>query len=211
MLVLVKPLVFSVCIGPALWLLYAVFADLTRGTRYLGPDPASYLALETGTWAIWMLIAGLALTPIRYLFNMPYAWRLRRMLGLFSFFYVSLHLFVFVAFILEWEWDELGREILERPYITIGFTAFAMMLPLAITSTDAMRRKMGRHWKRLHRIVYLVNVLAVMHVIWIIRSSYGEAFLYMVLVLMFLGYRVVYHMSPAFRRFTFLPVHRFSK
>ncbi len=205
---LIKPLVFMFCLGPAAWLCYAVYADSVLATSYLGPDPASFLALETGTWAIQLLIAGLALTPIRYLFNMPYAWRLRRMLGLFSLFYASLHLFVFIAFLLEWQWTELGREVVERPYITIGFAAFVLMVPLGLTSFDSLRRSMGRNWKRLHRLVYLINILAVMHVIWIIRSSYGEAFLYTFLVVVLLLYRVLHHFSPAVRRFSLLPVSR---
>lgn len=200
-----KPLVFLVCLLPASYMFYAVYLAYTGGENLLGPDPAKTLSLTTGEWAIRILILGLALTPIRYLFNWPFAWRLRRMVGLFAFFYTSLHLLVFLMFLLQWEWTAIGREITERPYITIGFAAYVLMMALALTSFNNAQRKLGRNWKRLHRLVYAINVLAVMHVIWIVRSSYQDAVLYGGLVSLFLGYRLLRHFVPAVRRFTLRP------
>ena len=200
-----KPLVFLLCLLPAGYMFYAVYLAFTGGENLLGPEPAKTLSLMTGEWAIQILILGLALTPIRYLFNWPYVWRFRRMIGLYAYFYTSLHLLVFLMFLLQWEWTAIGREIVERPYITIGFAAYVLMTALAATSFNRAQRKLGRNWKRLHRTVYAVNVLAVMHVIWIVRSSYADAVLYGGLVALLLGYRVVRRVSPTMRRFTFRP------
>jgi sulfoxide reductase heme-binding subunit YedZ len=200
-----KPLVFLLCLLPAGYMFYAVYLASTGGENLLGPDPAKALSLMTGEWAIQILILGLALTPLRYLFNWPYVWRFRRMIGLYAFFYTSLHFLVFLMFLLQWEWAAIGREIAERPYITIGFASYVLMAVLAATSFNRAQRKLGRNWKRLHRMVYAVNVLAVMHVIWIVRSSYKDAVLYGGLVLLLLAYRMLRRISPTVRRFTFRP------
>lgn len=200
---LIKPAVFITCLSPALWLAYGVALAATGRENLLGPDPAQYLALETGTWSIRMLVAALALTPLRYLFNAPYLWRLRRMLGLFALFYVTLHFLVFLAFLLQWQWQELGREVNERPYITLGFLAFVLLLPLGITSLQVAQRKLGPRWKQLHRLVYVINILAVLHVSWIVRSSIADALFYGVLVVLLLGYRLLRHTYPGVRQFAF--------
>jgi sulfoxide reductase heme-binding subunit YedZ len=202
MKVVIKPVVFVVCLSPALWLFYCVVLAATGGDNLLGPDPAQYLALETGTWAIRMLIGALALTPLRFLFGAPYLWKFRRMLGLFALFYVSLHFVVFLAFLLQWQWQELSREITERPYITVGFLAFILLLPLGITSVQVAQRKLGRRWKQLHQLVYVINILAVLHVTWIVRSSIADALLYAVLVGLLLGYRLLRRLSPKIRKFS---------
>jgi methionine sulfoxide reductase heme-binding subunit len=205
MKLLLKPVVFVLCSLPAAYLFYAVYLAWTGGANLLGPDPPKALSLTTGEWSIRILIAALALTPVRYLFNWPYAWQLRRMVGLFAFFYTSLHLLVFLMFLLQWQWSSIGREIVERPYITIGFAAYVLMFLLAATSFQLAQRRLGRNWKRLHRTVYAINILAVLHVIWIVRSSYADSVLYGGLVLLLLVYRAAAHYSPAFRRFTLRP------
>ena len=201
--IIIKPCVFILFLLPALALFYAVYLSLTGGENLLGPDPAQTLALETGEWSIRILIASLAITPLRYLLKMPELWSYRRMIGLFALFYISLHLLVFLMFLLQWQWGDIGREIIERPYITVGFTAFLLMLPLGMTSFQAAQRKLGRNWKRLHRLVYIINILAVLHVLWIVRSSYFDALLYGSLVSLCLGYRVLRHYSAAVRQFSF--------
>ena len=205
MKVLIKPIVFILCLCPAAYLVYAVYLAFSGGENLLGPDPAEYLSLETGEWAIRLLIASLAVTPLRYLLNAPALFRFRRMIGLYAYFYVSLHLLVFLWFLLGWQWGDIGTEISERPYITIGFTAYVLLTPLAATSFNAAQRKLGRNWKRLHRLTYACAILACMHVIWIVRSSYFDAVLYGGLVLFLLGYRVLRKYSPAVQKFTFFP------
>lgn len=205
---LAKPLVFVVCLLPAAYMFYAVYLAFTGGANLLGPDPPKALSLMTGEWAIRALVLALAITPIRYLFNWPYIWQYRRMAGLFAFFYTSLHLLVFLMFLLQWQWSAIGLEIVERPYITIGFAAYILMIALALTSFSRAQRKLGRNWKRLHRSVYAINILAVMHIIWILRSSYQDVALYGGLVVLLLGYRALRHFNPEVRRFTFRPAPR---
>lgn len=198
-----KLLVFVLCLLPAGYMFYAVYLAYTGGENLLGTDPPKTLSLETGEWAIRMLVLSLAISPIRYLFNTPSVWKYRRMIGLYAFFYASLHLFVFLMFLLQWQWKEIGKEILERPYITLGFSAFILMVPLGMTSFDYAQRKLGRNWKRIHRMVYPISILAVLHVVWIVRSSYGDAVLYGGLVFLFLVYRLLRINSLAVRRFSF--------
>ena len=198
----IKPIVFLLFLSPALYYFYAVYLALTGGKNLLGPDPAQALALATGEWSIRILIASLAITPLRYLFKAPKLWNFRRMIGLFALFYVSLHLLVFLMFLLQWQWGDIGKELVERPYITVGFLAFLLMLPLGLTSTLWAQRKLKRNWKRLHRAVYLINILAVLHVLWIVRSSYFDALLYGFLVFILLLYRILHNYSLAVRQFT---------
>ncbi len=199
----IKPFVFILFLAPALYYFYAVYLVI-NGENILGPDPAQALALATGEWSIRILVTTLAITPLRYLLKMPRLWNYRRMIGLFALFYVSLHLIVFLMFLLQWQWSDIGREIVERPYITVGFTAFILLLPLGLTSFQAAQRKMGRNWKKLHRLVYVISLLAILHIIWIVRSSYFDALLYGSLVFICLGYRIMRNYSPAIRKFTLL-------
>jgi len=201
---LAKPAAFILCLLPGAYLAYAVYLVFSGGENLLGPDPAQFLSLETGEWAIRLLILSLAITPLRYLLNWPYAFRFRRMIGLFAYFYVCMHLLVFLMFLLQWQWGAIGREIAERPFITIGFAGFVLLTLLALTSFNAAQRKLGRSWKRLHRLTYAASILCVMHVIWIVRSSYFDAVLYGSLVLLLLGYRLLRKYSEAVRKFSIL-------
>lgn len=198
-----KPLVFFLFLLPALYYFYAVYLAL-NAENILGPDPAQALSLATGEWSIRILVTALAITPLRYLLNMPKLWTYRRMVGLFALFYVFLHLIVFLMFLLQWQWSDIGREIVERPYITVGFTAFILLLPLGMTSFQAAQRKMGRNWKKLHKLAYVINILAILHIIWMVRSSYFDALLYGSLVFICLAYRIMRKYSPAVRKFSIL-------
>ena len=202
-----KPVVFILCLLPASYIFYAVYLAY-QGENILGPDPPKELSLETGTWAIRMLVLSLAITPIRYLFNTVAVWQYRRMIGLYAFFYASLHLLVFLYFLLQFRWADIGTEIVERPFITIGFAAYVLMLPLAMTSFNYAQRKLGRNWKKIHRSIYVISILAVLHVVWIVRSSYGDAVLYGGLVLLLLGYRLLRRYSQGVKRFSFRPPPR---
>jgi sulfoxide reductase heme-binding subunit YedZ len=199
---LYKSVVFTVCLLPAGFMFYAVSREYS-GQNVLGPDPPKALSLETGEWAIRMLVLSLAITPIRYLFNTAVVWQYRRMIGLYAFFYATLHLLVFLMFLLQWRWADIGTEIVERPFITIGFAAYILMLPLAMTSFNYAQRKLGRNWKRIHRTVYVIGILGVLHVVWIVRSSYGDALLYGGLVLLCLGYRLLRHYNLGVKHFSF--------
>jgi sulfoxide reductase heme-binding subunit YedZ len=181
---IIKPMVFSLALVPFVVLVYtAVWGDL-------GPDPAKELSLETGEWALRFLLIALAMTPLRQIFNQIEFTRHRRMLGLFAFFYATLHMSVWLTFLLQFRWGAVLEEILERPYITVGFAAYVILFALGVTSPKVMVRKLGRSWKRLHRLVYLAGILAIVHLLWISRLDIGEAVLYGAVLVVLLGYRV---------------------
>ena len=156
----------------------------------LGPDPAQALSIETGEWALRFLLITLALTPLSQLTGDVRFIRQRRMLGLFAFFYASVHFLSWMAFILGFRWLAIGEELLERPYITVGSAAYLIILALGITSTRAMVRRLGKNWKRLHKLIYLAAVLALIHLLWILRTDIQEFVFYVGILVVLLGYRV---------------------
>ncbi|MCP5345699.1 MAG: protein-methionine-sulfoxide reductase heme-binding subunit MsrQ [Gammaproteobacteria bacterium] len=181
----IKPAVFCACLVPFCWLFYLVW------TNNLGPDPGEALAKESGEWTFRFLLATLAITPVQQFTGWRITNRYRRMIGLFSLFYASAHFLVYLMFVLGFRWGTLYTEILERPYITVGFSAFVILVALGITSPKAMLRKLGKNWKRLHRLIYVAAVLAMIHMIWILRSDFGEALIYGTVLTLLLGYRAV--------------------
>ena len=180
-----KPCVFMLCLLPFAVLLWAAI------NNRLGPDPGEKLMLETGEWAARMLIATLLVSPIRSVSGWVSLLSLRRMLGLFCFFYACVHLTLFAHFYLGWEPARLLEEVVERPYVTVGFAAWSIMLPLALTSTRAMQRRLRRNWQRLHRGVYPVAVLVSLHILWQARSDIGEALVYALIFATLLGWRLI--------------------
>lgn len=188
---MIKPLVFLAALVPLILVLLKIIQN------DLGPDPAQELAKITGEWAIRFLILALALTPLRLFFNQVEFVRHRRMLGLFALFYATVHFFVWIIFLLEFQWGRIYEEIIERPFITIGFCAYVILLALGITSPKIMVRKLGRKWKQLHRLVYLASILAVVHLLWILRTDVSEAVMYGSLVALLLGYRLRHKFSVA--------------
>lgn len=180
---LIKPLVFVLALLPFLVLLLRIFQN------NLGPDPVQELSLETGEWALRFLIVALAMTPLRRMTNQIEFARHRRMMGLFALFYATAHLIVWLMFVLEFRWFAIAEEILDRPYITVGFVAYLILLALGITSPKLMVRKLGKNWKRLHKMVYAAAILGVIHLLWILRLDIGPAVFYGALVAFLLGYR----------------------
>jgi sulfoxide reductase heme-binding subunit YedZ len=156
----------------------------------LGADPARVLALETGRWSIWLLLVSLSITPLRELSRLSKLAPLRRTFGLISLFYASVHFLVYVLFLLEMRWSEIGSDILERPYITVGFAAFLILALLGATSPKSIVRRLGRKWRVIHRLVYLAIMLAIVHVTWILRTDVFDAVLYAFITVLLLGYRL---------------------
>ena len=159
---------------PFIALLFAGFSN------QLGPDPAKVLAEESGEWALMILLLTLAATPLARVIKMPWPVRLRRMLGLFAFFYVVIHLLVYLWLFSGFDLATIVGDLTERPYIIVGFIAFLLMVPLAVTSTHKMRRRLRNNWSRLHKAIYLVGGLALVHVLWQVRSDLTEAIVYVV-------------------------------
>lgn len=181
---LVKPVIFFLALIPFVWLLSKVFQN------DLGPDPAQALSIETGEWTLRFLLLTLAITPFRQIFRMVEIARLRRMIGLFTFFYASIHFLSWMAFILGFRWLAIAEELVERPYITVGFLAYVILFLLGVTSTNSMVRRLGKNWKRLHKFVYAASILAIVHLLWILRTDVTEAVIYGVLLAILLGYRI---------------------
>jgi len=182
----VRVLTFFLCSIPFLVLVFKVIQS------DLGPDPAKELALLTGEWAINFLLLALAMTPLRQLSGRIEFAQRRRMVGLFALFYASAHFMVWVVFLLGLRWGAILEEVVERPYITVGFSSFLILVALGVTSPRAMVRKLGKNWRRLHRLVYAAGVLAVVHLVWIVRTDLSQAFIYGALLVVLLGWRVLF-------------------
>ena len=163
----------------------------------LGPDPAKELALLTGEWAIRFLLLALAMTPLRQLSGRVEFAQRRRMIGLFALFYASVHFLVWVVFLLGLQWGAILEEVVERPYITVGFSSFVILVALGATSPRAMVRRLGKNWRRLHRLVYVAGVLAVVHLVWIVRTDLSQALVYGAILAALLGWRVISARSRA--------------
>lgn len=169
---LAKPLVFALALIPFGLLAYgAVDGDL-------GANPLETVIRTTGEWTLRFLMITLAVTPLRAVTGWSRLLRFRRMLGLFAFFYASVHLSSWVWLDQELVWANIVAGIAERPYVTVGFTAWLLMLPLALTSTRAMMRRLGSRWKRLHRLVYAAAILGVLHFIWLVKADLLEPLVY---------------------------------
>ena len=179
-----RVLVFLACLVPFAMLLNGVVSNS------LGPDPAEHLMHVTGEWVMRFLVLVLLATPLARN-GWPRLARYRRMLGLYVWFYATLHLLVFAQVFIGWSGEQLIEELVERPYVLVGFLAWLILVPLGITSAHVLRRKMGRQWKRLHKATYLVAVLGWLHLLWLSRSDVGDAAVYGVVFALLLGWRIV--------------------
>jgi sulfoxide reductase heme-binding subunit YedZ len=180
----VRILAFVLCLLPFFWVLYCAVVDR------LGPDPSEALMLFTGEWSLRLLALTLLVSPLRAWTGWSLLIKLRRMLGLFAFFYACVHFFSFLQFYIGWDASTLAEELGERPYITLGFSAWILMIPLAVTSTRGMQRRLRGNWRRVHRLVYPAAVLACLHLLWQARSDVGEAIFYLLVFAALLGWRV---------------------
>ena len=169
---IIKPLVFILLLLPALYYAYGIWQDT------LGANPLEAVIRGLGDWALRILLLTLLMSPLRRLINWAQALRFRRMLGLYAYFYVVLHLLGYLWFDQFFDWEEIWFDILERPFITIGMVAVVLLTPLAITSTKGMIRRMGKNWKRLHSLVYLISLLAVIHFWWMVKLDVTEPVIY---------------------------------
>ena len=183
-----KPLLFVLLLVPALYYGWGLWQD------ELGANPLEAVIRGLGDWALRILLITLLMSPLRRLVNWTQALRLRRMLGLYAYFYVILHLLGYLWFDQFFDWEEIWFDILERPFITIGMVAVVLLIPLAITSTKGMIRRLGKNWKRLHSLVYLISILAVIHFWWMVKLDITEPVIYSVILAVLLSERL-------FRRF----------
>ena len=170
-----KPALWLLCVLPFVWLVWGAANDA------LGANPAEYFIRATGDWTLRLLCITLAATPLRVLLGLPELAKLRRMFGLFTYFYVVLHLLCYSWLDMGFEWGDIAEDIAKRPFILVGFTAFVLLTPLAVTSFNRAIRWLGaKRWQWLHRLVYMVAVLAVLHFFWMRagKSNFSEVFVY---------------------------------
>jgi len=183
----VKVALFALCLIP--------FARLAwLGThRGLGANPIEYITRSTGWWTLSFLLITLSVTPLRRLTGWNWLLRLRRMLGLFAFFYVSLHFTTYIWLDQFFDWQSMLKDIAKRPFITVGFTAFLLLIPLAATSTNAMVRRLGaKRWQRLHRAVYVIATLGVLHFWWLVKKDIREPLIFATLLGLLFLIRLLY-------------------
>ncbi len=174
---------------PIAWLGWQFWQVWQTGNDALGADPVAAVEHRTGIWALRLLLLTLAITPLRQLTGQAVLLRFRRMLGLYAFFYACLHLVAYLGLDLRGYWAQIFEEIVKRPYITVGFLAWLLLIPLAITSTQGWMRRLKRNWGKLHKAIYAIGVLAVLHFWWLVKSDIREPLLYATILASLLGWR----------------------
>ncbi len=196
----IKPSVFLLSLLPMALLVWnAVYGHLSA-------NPIDDVTRETGTWTLRFLMITLAVTPLRKITGWSVVVRLRRMLGLFAFFYGFLHFTTYVYLDQFFAFDEIVKDIVKRPFIAVGFTAFVLMVPLAATSTDRIAKWMGgRRWRLLHRLIYLTALGGVIHYLWLVKADRQRPLIYGGILALLLGYRLWEGIKPRLARFRVEP------
>lgn len=184
---------FGVCLIPFAQLLYDAFTD------NLGANPIDAITRQTGSWALILLLVTLSITPARKILGLNVLVKYRRMVGLFAFFYATLHFATFLVLDHFFDFQAISKDIMKRPYVTAGFTGFVLLVPLAITSTSAMIRRLGKRWQQLHRLVYVAALAGVIHFYWLVKADIRRPVQYGVVLFLLLGYRLVIKWLPALR------------
>jgi methionine sulfoxide reductase heme-binding subunit len=182
-----KPLVFVLCLLPFAWLFYSAW------TNQLGANPAEALIRALGDWTLRFVCIVLAVTPLRVISSTPALARFRRMLGLFAYFYAFCHLLSYSWFDMGFDVPEIAKDIAKRPFILVGFAGFVLLTPLAATSFNAAIKAMGaRRWQWLHKLVYLIAGLGLLHFFWMraAKNNFAEVFVYAAIIALLLGWRV---------------------
>ncbi len=190
----IKVTIFLLALIPFVKLGFGAYLDT------LGANPIEKITRTTGYWTLTFLLITLTATPLRRMLGWLWLIRLRRMLGLFAFFYGCLHFFTYLVLDQFFDWEGIVKDIIKRPYITVGFPAFLLMMPMAITSTDAMIRKLGgKRWRLLHRLVYLCATGGVVHYWWLVKKDLTNPITFAILLGLLLGIRLLYWLGN-FRR-----------
>ena len=187
----IKPALVIACLIPLAQLAYGFYTD------DLTANPIEYITRFTGSWALIILITSLAVTPLRKVFGWNSLIRYRRMLGLFAFFYAVLHFLTYMVLDHFFDFQAIAKDIFKRPYVTAGFTAFLLMIPLALTSTAAMIRRLGKRWQQLHRVVYVAAAAGVLHFYWLVKSDIRRPVQYGAVLALLLGVRLADTLLPA--------------
>ena len=189
-----KAFVFALCCVPFAVLLWDAFHNGFAGfpdNMDFGANPIEFITHRTGDWTIRFIVITLAITPLRQLLRQPQLIRFRRMLGLFAFFYACLHFATWIGLDKFFDWSEMWKDVLKRRFITVGFAAFVLLIPLALTSTAGMIRRLGgKRWRALHRLIYASAILGVIHYYWLVKSDHRKPLLYAALMAVLLAWRL---------------------
>ena len=189
-----KPIIFVASLVPLALLVW------DGVTNNLGANPVETIRLFTGDWTLRFLLITLAVTPLRRITGWNAMLRLRRMLGLFAFFYACLHFVSYIWLDQFFAFDAIIEDILDRPYITVGVASFLLLIPLAVTSTNGMVRRLGaKRWQRLHRLVYVIGIGGVIHFLWLVKSDISQPVIYGAVLTLLLGYRVIWALRGSAR------------
>lgn len=180
---IIKPIIFLFCLFPLAALILGAINDT------LGANPAETLTRETGEWTLRFLLITLLVTPLRKILHKPWLIKLRRMLGLFVFFYAVMHFLTYIWFDHFFDLNEIIKDVIKRPFITVGFTAFLLLIPLALTSSNKMMRRLKKNWVKLHKLIYLIAVLGLLHFILMVKADYLQPIIYSFILLPLLVYR----------------------
>jgi len=175
---------FVICLGPFAQLVYNAVTD------NLGANPIDAITRHTGSWALILLLVTLSVTPLRKISGWNASVKFRRMLGLFAFFYAALHFTTFLVLDHFFDFNAIVKDVMKRPYVTAGFTAFVLLIPLAITSTTGMIRRLGKRWQQLHRLVYIAAAAGVLHFYWLVKADIRRPVQYGFVLALVLGYRL---------------------
>ena len=182
---LIKSVIFVACLIPLARLAWFAF----QGN--LSANPIEFITRSLGTWTLVFLLITLSVTPLRKLLNQPWLIKLRRMLGLFAFFYASLHFVTYIWLDQFFDLQAIYKDVIKRPFITVGFASFLLLIPLAVTSTNNMVRRLGgKRWQKLHRLVYLIAVGGVVHYWWLVKKDITQPVIYAAVLAILLGYRI---------------------
>ena len=184
-----KPLVFVLCLLPLAFLVYGAI------TNTLGVNPVEAMTRKTGDWTYYLLLITLSITPLRKLLNLGWLIHYRRMLGLYVFFYASLHLLTYVWFDQYFNVGDIVRDIIKRPFITLGMICWLLLLPLAVTSNQAMIKRLKKNWARLHKMVYLIAIVGLVHHVMMIKADYQQPLILGVILAILLGSRWFIHQT----------------
>jgi len=178
--------VFILCLIPVSLLIYKLYLD------ELGANPFEALTRQSGEWTLRFLLITLSLTPLKILLKKSWPLKFRRMLGLFVFFYASIHLMTYIWFDQFFDWPEIWIDIVKRPFITMGMLSWFILLSLALTSTNSMKKRVGRYWKKLHRFVYLIGLLVLLHYFMLVKADYWWPVLYSIFFVFLMLVRVLH-------------------
>jgi sulfoxide reductase heme-binding subunit YedZ len=180
---ILKPGFFILSLVPLILILYKIVFN------QLGPEPIKEITYHTGEWTLLFLIFTLSMTPLKNLTNLSIWISFRRMFGLFAFFYASLHLMTYVGLDYRFDLNSISKDVLTKKFIFIGFAAWLLMVPLAITSSKKMINLLKHNWKKLHKLVYVISIFGVIHFIWLVKKDLTEPLIYLAIIILLLAFR----------------------